>query len=160
MLTAIRLRELLDYDYVTGVFTWRARKFGRPMAGKAAGCVSGTHRAIEVDGRSYMAHQLAWLYVHGKWAYSGIDHQDGDGQNNGIKNLRKANQSQNTANSKLSKANTVGLKGVRRSCAKWQARITKDGHTTHLGTFATPELAHAAYRAAAELHFGPFCRFS
>ena len=66
-LTAERLRELLLYDPETGVFT---RRIG---AGSArAGVLAGSahieyYRAIHVDGRSYLAHRLAWLYRRKLW---------------------------------------------------------------------------------------------
>jgi hypothetical protein len=44
-LTAARLRELLDYDPATGVFTWRR---------------SRGYRHIEVGGNRYLASRLAW----------------------------------------------------------------------------------------------------
>ena len=41
---------------------------------------------------------------------------------------------------------------------RWRAEIYKDGRAHRLGTFATPEGAHAAYVAAARKLFGEFAR--
>lgn len=40
------------------------------------------------------------------------------------------------------------LRGVSRNRAKWSARIRINGKVNNLGTFSTPELAHAAYMTA------------
>lgn len=84
-----------------------------------------------------------------------VDHRDGDGLNNRRMNLRIATGSQNRQNSRLSKRNTSGFKGVsyfeRRG--KWQAHIGIKGRTKFLGLFDSPEDAHVAYcKASAELH--------
>jgi hypothetical protein len=75
VLTQARLRELLQYDPVTGVFRWRAGRY----IGRVAGCsADGNHNRyarIRVDGRMYYAHRLSWLYVHGTWP-AVIDHAD------------------------------------------------------------------------------------
>ncbi len=84
-----------------------------------------------------------------------IDHIDGDGFNNRRSNLRIASQSQNMANSRLSKANRSGFKGVYRYGHKWRACLSGK----NLGSFLTPEEAHAAYCAAALEKYGEFANF-
>jgi hypothetical protein len=108
---------------------------------------------IQIDGKLYTRHRLVWLFVHGKWAER-IDHRNGIHGDDRISNLRLASRSQNSANSRMHKDNKVGLKGVRITQNKrYSAHI-------NLGTFDTPEEAHAAYqRAAIQLH-GEFARFS
>ena len=69
-LTAERLRELLDYDTMTGAFWWKPRKprngdwghkiFNTRYAGKRAGCFDAhAYIQITVDRRNYKAHRLA-----------------------------------------------------------------------------------------------------
>jgi hypothetical protein len=154
-LTRARLRELLHYDEETGEFRWWRRAGDEICLGNVAGCV---RRCIL--GRSYRAHQLAWLYVKGRWGRPMIDHRDGDATNNRWSNLRRATASQNSANSRRRRTNTSGYRGVwlcGRS-RRWRACITKAGRRRHLGTFATPEAAHDAYVAAARKLFGEFHR--
>jgi hypothetical protein len=160
MLTAERLRELLDYCPESGVFTRRVSR-GRAKAGSVAGCDDHKgHLVIVVDGRLYQAHRLAWLYVTGHWPKHEVDHVDGDGLRNAWTNLRSATHAENMRNSRRPRHNTSGFKGVswhKRSQA-WRAYIKKDRRAIHLGTFATPEAAHAAYVAAAQEHHGEFAR--
>jgi hypothetical protein len=154
-LTRARLRELLHYDKDTGEFRWLERVSNEVRPGSVAGYVE-----IRIDQRAYVAHQLAWLYTTGRWARPLIDHRDGNSTNNRWSNLRRATPSQNSANSRRSRQNTSGYKGVclcRRS-GRWRAFICKQGRVIHLGTFATPDAAHAAYMVAARKLFGEFAR--
>lgn len=94
----------------------------------------------------------------GEWVPM-VDHEDGDGLNNRWGNLRQSTQSQNTSNSRLSKANTSGFKGVVLEKGKWRAKVTKNYVTHHVhGYFATAEEAHAAYLRKAKELFGEFAR--
>jgi len=153
--TRARLRELLHYDSDTGEFRWWERVGEEVRLGGVAGCIR-----ICVEGRTYRAHQLAWLYMTGEWGRPMIDHRDGDATNNSWSNLRQATASQNGANVRRRRQNASGYKGVRscRSPGRWQAEISKQGRKIHLGTFDTPEAAHAAYVEAARKLFGEFAR--
>jgi hypothetical protein len=158
-----RLKELLSYDPLTGVFLWLQDRGGK-RAGDEAGCRKRTYIAISVDDRVYRAHHLAWLYMTGEWPDPFVDHRDLDKHNNVWTNLRLATKSQNMANVGLIKSNKSGLKGVSRYRAgenygkPWQAQIQKDGRTIYLGHYATKEEGHAAYCEAAEKIFGEFAR--
>jgi hypothetical protein len=89
-----------------------------------------------------------------------VDHIDGDGLNNRRCNLRLATRSQNMRNQRLNSRNTSGFKGVSwdKRDKKWLAYIKVYRKKIHLGSFDTPEDAHAAYcDAAARLH-GEFAK--
>lgn len=88
-----------------------------------------------------------------------VDHEDRNGLNNQRYNLRLANNSQNIANAKTRIDSKLGVKGVRKSGNRFEARITYNGTQEYLGMFRTPEDAHAAYCKAAVEHFGEFARF-
>lgn len=163
MITAARLRELLNYDPETGVFTWRAdRRYGRTKAGDVAGCLCKTRGYIHIrlDGRLYYGHRLAWLYVHGVWPAGRLDHRDTDGDNNRLTNLRPATQSQNRGNSRRSRRNASGVKGVYldKRTGRWVAEVQVGGRRRYLGSFALKADAGDAYCEAAKEAFGEFAR--
>jgi len=155
-----RLREVLEYDPATGAFTWLRTIHPRRIGTKAGSLNSRGYVHIKVGSRSYKAHRLAWLYMHGVMPPHGIDHVNGVKSDNRIENLRPADQSQNSANRKLSKTNTAGFKGVTRNkkSGKWLAQIQRRGEKVFLGLFESPEAAHAAYSSAADRLFGEYAR--
>lgn len=161
MLTAERLHELIDYDAETGEFRWRVSRSPGSRAGGIAGTINQNgYRHIVVDGLHCKAHRLAWLYVHGNWPSSHIDHINGDTLDNRIANLRQATRSQNIANSKLRKDSTTRFKGVsfNKKTGKYVAYLNHNGARIYLGLFRTPEAAARARDSKArELH-GEFAR--
>lgn len=150
------LTYILSYDQNTGYFTW-AQPRPKIKVGDVAGCVhkgSGYVR-IEINGKSYAAHRLAWFYMTGSMPIDQIDHINRIKNDNCFENLREASNGQNRANTKSSSKH--GLKGV--SYKKWlkekpwEARITFEKKVRSLGCFATKEEAHEAYcKEAKRLH--------
>ena len=161
MITAERLRELLYYGQETGVFRWRVPRQGVSVGDVAGGPDFWGYWKIGIDGKKYAAHRLAWLYVHGAWPTTDIDHIDRRKSNNAIENLRVATDTQNLMNAKTRSDNRSGYKGVCFEAGrnKWRAGISIDGRYVNLGRFSTPEVAHAAYCAAATKHYGEFACF-
>lgn len=160
LITTDRLREVLNYDPTTGAFTWLVRTSSRIHVGDIAGRADPLgYRKIRVDGREYLAHRLAFLFMTGDWPADEIDHRDGEPSNNAWTNLREATRSQNTANTRLRKNKTLP-KGVsfRASSGRYIAQIVIHRETKYLGSFATPEDAHRAYLHAARLFHGDFMR--
>lgn len=160
MLTQERLKELLQYDPETGVFTRLI-----PTQRTRAGDVVGRSRAdgyvdIKVDGKHYLAHRLAYLYMAGAWPSDEVDHKDLDRANNQWSNLRAATRSQNMAN--RAAWGVSGLKGVQfhPKTGKYKAQTKINGKDLYIGLFPTAEGAHAAYVRAANDNFGEFARAS
>lgn len=159
-LTAERLREVLRYDPETGGFTWIKATGKKVRPGKPAGSVSKTHgyAILGVDGTSYRAHRLAWLYVYGHFPEGHIDHINGDTSDNRLCNLREATRTQNLANSRRYKNNKSGLKGVHwhPQSGKWRVQVRLNRRNHHVGLFADRHDAHRAYLDAASQLFGEF----
>lgn len=157
-LTAQRLRELLNYDPETGLFT-RKFKTTKAAAGAIAGGFTGDkYWIIGVDGRRCLAHRLAWLYVYGCAPTYGLDHINGNRADNRISNLRDVPQlvnSQNRHAAKKGRKNDLPL-GVNRALdlvtRPYTATIWISGERKHLGYFPTPEDAHDAYLKAKRIH--------
>lgn len=90
-----------------------------------------------------MAHRLAWLYMTGEWPRQEIDHIDGDRANNKWLNLRDVDHATNMQNRRVAQSNNVGgFLGVSRRAES--IHIAYVG-TKYIGSFRTPEEAHAAY---------------
>ena len=97
-LTADRLRQLLDYEPATGVFTWKVNR-SIVKAGQKAGVNphgGDGYPRIGVDGQQCLAHRLAWLHVHGRFPDDEIDHINGIRSDNRLSNLREATTTSKT----------------------------------------------------------------
>lgn len=157
VLTAERVRQVLNYEPVTGIFTWRIRSAQRSKPGTVAGrmSVSRKYSQISVDGVRYPSHRLAWLHFYGAWPNQYVDHIDGNGRNNSIGNLREADKSQNGANMRPRVGRNLP-KGVDSWGGRYRARITSNRRCICLGLFHSIDSAENAYlRAAAEI-FGQY----
>lgn len=160
IISADRLRQLLSYDQTTGAFTWVAKSSVKSQAqvGCVAGGIANARGAmkITVSGRSYWAHHLAWLYVHGEWPRQHIDHINGNASDNRISNLRDVSLKINGQNKRHPNGKTAsGLIGAHWARDKWQASIKVGGRNVYLGKFETAAAAHAAYVSAKRrLHEG------
>jgi len=147
-LTADHLREILNYNQDTGVFTWKKLPIDhRQLIGKTAG--SKDYRgyiSISINRSSYYCHRLAYFWINGEWPAGAIDHMDGDKSNNAINNLRVVTSSQNSENRrKASIKSKSGVLGVHKHRKKWRATITVNGVWRHIGDFVSIEDAANAY---------------
>lgn len=154
MLTQSELKELLHYDPETGVFTWRQGV----RTGQRAGCLfEKGYRRVKICGRFHVEHRLAWLYMTGAWPSMQIDHLDGQRANNAFANLRDVSAAVNSQNRRTARPGTAsGLLGVAKGYkTRWNAYLSLSGRGKYLGTYPTPEEAHAAYLVAKRrLHEG------
>lgn len=156
ILTQATIKELLHYDSSTGLFTWRKTKNNRLKPGDVAGSVRPNgYVNLGVAGKLYLAHRLAWLYMHGKWPSCVIDHINRDKSDNRIANLRDVTSSVNEQNKLICSRNSSGYRGVcfdpRRG--KWEAKIWHHGRKQWIGYFDDAMEAATAYaKAAATYH--------
>lgn len=155
-LTASRLREVLHYDPLTGIFKWRVSLRNGKSPGDIAGALDGYgYFKIGLNERLYLSHRLAWLYMTGEWPPTGIDHINGEKGDNKWNNLRLASDAENAQNQRRAQSNSKsGILGVHpRPNGRYEARIRIAGKSRYLGTFSTTEEAYAVYvQAKRELH--------
>ena len=128
-------------------------------AGTRAGKVNGSgYVLIQINGKHYRAHRLAWLASTGSWPCQKIDHINGDKLDNRIINLRDVSTLENNRNMPLLVNNKSGRVGVSWYSARseWVAHIKVDGRQKILGRFKSKDLAIAARESAErELGFHP-----
>lgn len=153
MLTQARLKELLSYDPLTGIFTNLKSGKGRKPVGAVVGCPhKDGYTTSMIDGKNYMHHRLAWLYANGVFPPNDIDHINGVRTDNRLVNLRAAERFENNQN--------IAKAGVWFEAGKWRASIHVRGVKHYLGRHEHKPTAEAAYAAAkARLHlFQPTSR--
>lgn len=149
--TVDELRNALDYNPETGIFTWKASGKAR-FIGKPAGRIdagrkrSGYHR-IKFRKRFLSAHRLAWMHVHGEWPEGEIDHINGIRHDNRLVNLRLATRQVNSHN-------RHGTKGYyfHKPSKKWRALMYVDKRQIHLGSFNDESSARDAHLKAKRIH--------
>ena len=152
MITQNKLKKALDYNPKTGVFTWKISPNRKIKIGSVAGCLDKSigYIVIRVNKKNYLAHRLAWLYVHGVWPKEDIDHDDHNRTNNGIDNLKSSNKQKNAKNMSLridSKSLVTGV-AWHKATSKWRAYIG----SLHLGVFTDKFEAICARMSANNKH--------
>lgn len=156
-----RLREVWSYCKETGVIRWRVNHSRKSRAGKLVGTpLWNRYIKVTLNGNQLHAHRVAWAMETGNWPAHDIDHIDGDRANNKWLNLREATRSENMQNLRAPfPSNKAGLLGAHKLSKKhklpWCSRIKVGKKSVYLGSFETPEAAHAAYLSA-KVKFHPF----
>lgn len=150
----LSLIETLDYNQQTGAFTWKKKRSNIEIGRSAGSTTRYGYIQISINGKLYLAHRLAWLYVYGKFPHAYIDHINGNKIDNSIGNLREASPSENMKNQFLNKNNSSGSCGVRwnKSRKKWQPRIVVNGKEKYLGLFLNYEDAVFARKQAESIY--------
>ena len=142
----VTLVDASDYLFLIQ-WKWKAQPAtyrGRSFYAERTSYVEGKYNSVK------MARVILGL-KHGDKRHA--DHINHDTLDNRRSNLRIATHAQNQWNTGVRKCNTSGFKGVDRRGRWWHARIGVNGKRHFLGSFASPESAHAAYcEAAARLH--------
>jgi hypothetical protein len=149
--------DMLTSSYIQSIFDYKdGNLYNKDFRGPRAlkGAKAGSTRKdgyvrINVDGKSYLAHRLIWLW-HGKELIQGLelDHINGNKSDNRIENLRQATRLQNEYNKPK--------RGYRFESGKWRMRMKINGKNKHLGMFDTEEQAKEFYNLAAELVHGEY----
>ena len=155
-------RPIQDYpDYqISNLGRVKSLKYGGERIRSAYTPTDDRHRiSLSRDGKKYnttIYRLMAIAFIPNPDNKPCVDHINGIMADNRLVNLRWATYQENKFNSQKSNnkrvpkgvSETQTLLGVR-----YRAMININGKNTHLGSFATPEEAHACYIATArELH--------
>lgn len=163
ILDSISMDELMKtvkYNPDSGEFEW-IRGYASRKPGAKAGTLSGNgYLRMNLNGKLFSCHRVAWLMHYGVEPEGMIDHINGNKTDNRISNLRLANYSQNSMNSRISRLNTSGCKGVswKKESNKWVAVAKLNGKKIHLGYFLNFDDAKKAYCDFAIKHHGEYYR--
>jgi hypothetical protein len=160
------LKEFLDYNPETGIFIWKKTTNPRIKVGSEAGCEKVktknlVYREIKFNYIQYRAHRLAYYMYHGiDPRNNDIDHEDRNGLNNKINNLRLATHSDNSKNRSIAENNTSGVTGVTwdKRRGKWQAQLKLNGKHKFLGYYLNIQDAAQARKEGEKKYFGKFRR--
>lgn len=158
-------QELLHelFEYRDGLLISKAsRANNKVKKGDVVGCLTKNgYLKTQIGAKEYLVHRIIFL-MHTGFLPEYVDHIDGNPLNNRIENLRVATNQQNSYNSKKSKANTSGVKGVSWSMARsrWEAKIQESGKTIHLGRYINIQDAENAVRLYRIKHHGEFAKHS
>ncbi len=152
-----KLKEHLAYDPETGIFT-RIASSRTDRIGLPAGTVGRNgYVYINVGGKLYLGHRLAWFFTYGVAPEGHVDHINRDRADNRIANLRECPTKHrgNAQNMGVRPTNTSGFTGVHwfKRIGKWQVYINVNSKRISLGYYADIEDAKGAYaKAKAKYH--------
>ena len=160
VLTQQYVQKVLDYDPNAGIFTWKqAPRHSPQLVNQQAGTLTrqGTRR-LQINGRNYYCHQLAFLFMTGKWPKGEVDHINHKPDDNRWTNLRESNSHQNSCNRRKQRNNTSGYNGVswHKGKQKFETKIQVNGKTLHPGSFKRIDFAAWMYDLVALKYHGEF----
>ena len=155
MVTHEKLKQILNYNPSTGVFTWKINASASARVGDVAGTIDNKgYRRVGFSRKYRRAHRLAWFYVYGVWPEDQIDHINRDRDDNRIENLRSVNSQQNSRN-RSPEINRLGVIGVSwcNKSGKFHSRISIDRKNKPLGYFSGFFDAVCARKSAENRYF-------
>lgn len=77
-----RIKEIINYDPLTGEFTWKAKtRHNMPAVGKKAGGMRNNYYYIRIDEVDYLASRIAWAIITGESPNSRIAFKDKNASN-------------------------------------------------------------------------------
>lgn len=154
--TLKRLKQLLHYDPLTGLWTWRVHRSHKIKVGDRAGHIGGKgYWVVKLDYINYRSSRLAHFYMTGKWPKHQMDHKNRVRLDDRWENLRDLTPRENSRNRHV-KLGPSGIRGVRVAGRRFTAGLVdSEGTTFYLGIFDTKQQAASAYDQAHKRLFGP-----
>ncbi len=118
--------NLLDYDPLTGIFTWKNNKGKKYSKGQIAGKINRDgYWEVRLGQKLYRMHRIAYYIMTGKQPNI-IDHLNGNPSDNRFCNLENGTQKDNMKNILMPKNNSSGHIGVRKFQNGYRVEIQSD----------------------------------
>lgn len=155
-LTQARLKEVLQYNPETGDFIVIKKRSNRcKPIGSISGTVICTYLYTGIDGKNYVHHRLAFLYMNGSFPKDQVDHINGIRTDNRFCNLREVSNFDNCRNKRMLDNNTSGINGISwdKKRNKWRAYIYINEKHIYLGRHNSIDDAINA-RSVASIKYG------
>ena len=112
-LTQARVRELFDYDPLTGIVTRKTKPAWNTSIGEVVGAKDlNGYLVTKIDDIQYKLHRIIFLWLEGYLPENPVDHIDHNPSNNIWSNIREVSHSCNSRNCKMAKNNKSGVNGV------------------------------------------------
>lgn len=145
------------FNYINGILVWSDSKKNKNK-GKEAGRVkpSGykSYRQVKICGKHFYTHRVIWIMHYGEIPEGlEVDHINGDGLDNNIKNLRIVDRLTNNRNKRRTiRGSSSGITGVTwdKHAKMWKAHIQVLGKHINLGLFEDKFCAASARKYADE----------
>lgn len=152
-----KIREILNYDPKTGIFTWLDDRRKSVSIGSVAGHKDKQgYIQISIKSRPHRAHRLAFLFMTGEIPEY-VDHINRVKDDNRWENLRSCTFSQNMCNRGIKRNNKTGVLGVTwcKSRSTWSVRVNYN-KVRFERTFKDFELAELVASEARSKFHGDF----
>jgi hypothetical protein len=159
MVTQATLKSLLNYDPLTGIFTWKNAGRGHQANDEVRNSGTDYHQ-IFIGGKIYLAHRLAFLYMTGSFPSELVDHKNGNTHDNRWVNLRPATKAENLWNTPVTAKSKTGVKNVYLGKdGKYRVQVTANRVRYSIGTFTDLNEATTAAINAMQYHHGQFAKW-
>jgi hypothetical protein len=147
------------FEYKDGELYWKIFYKNKKIGEKVDCRINNNYKIICFNGKNYRIHRIIFLLCFG-YLPKLIDHKDGNSLNNNLENLREANISQNTCNSKKPITNSSGIKGIywNKAKKKWMVRLGLNKARIYLGIYDDLNIAKQIMKEARNKYHGEFAR--
>ncbi len=155
MITQEELVKIFKYDEDSGIFTYISKRGKKNIGDTAGSYMTNGYVTIGINGKAYLAHRLAFLFMTGEFPPEQTDHINQVRDDNRWCNLATKTNQENSCNHTLRSTNSSGWTGVcwGKREQKWRARIMVHGVEKYLGTYHDIDEAVAS-RKEANLKYG------
>lgn len=150
--------DVVDYDPLTGLFTWSVDVSSKCKAGMVTGSPGNDgYLRIGYKGKYYKAHRLAWEIHNGPIPKGFIvDHKDRVRDNNKLSNLRLATRQQNSRNSPDRRRKSGLPRNIRQLRDGYQVIVKIDKEKVRFGVYQDLELAVLVENEVRSKYHGEF----